>query len=113
MKNSNTKLTHIERLVQIDKAFFCANALQDHDVWDIYKAAEDAHLNLRTLIVSGTTYDIFKESQQIRELIIALHDEWAEQIEMPYSKLNMSRFDNLANELEAIFSVINMLNSFR
>ena len=47
MKNSNNKLTHTERIVQIDQALFCAYDLQDHDVWDIYEAAQDAHLDLR------------------------------------------------------------------
>ena len=105
MKNSNNKLTHTERIVQIDQALFCAYDLQDHDVWDIYESAQDAHLDLRTLIVSGTTSDDVKESQQIRELIIAIHDEWAEQVE-EMDDANMDRFMTLAHELEAIFNAV-------
>ena len=112
MKNSNTELTHRERLVQIEQAFFCADALQDHDVWDIYEAAQVAHLDLGILIPSGTyailkntAVDHNKESRQIRELIIALHDEWTEQVE-EMDDANMDRFMTLAHELEAIFNAV-------
>ena len=112
MKNSNTELTNIERSVQIEQAFFCADALQDHDVWDIYEAAQDAHLDLGILIPSGTyailkntAVDHNKESRQIRELIIALHDEWTEQVE-EMDDANMDRFMTLAHELEAIFNAV-------
>ena len=105
MKNSKNELTQAERIVQIDQAFFCADDLQDHDVWDIYEAAQDAHLDLRTLILSGTSSDNIKESRQIRELIIALQDEWAEQVEA-MEDANWDRFDTLADELEAIFNAV-------
>ena len=112
MKNSNTELTYIERSVQIDQAFFCADDLQDHDVWDIYEAAQDAHLDLGILISSGTSsilkntaVDHNKESRQIRELIIALHDEWAEQVE-EMDDGTMDKFETLADELEIIFKAV-------
>ena len=112
MTNNKTELTNIERSVQIEKAFFCADALQDHDVWDIYEAAQDAHLDLGILISSGTysilkntAVDHNKESQQIRELIIALHDEWTEQVEA-MDDANMDKFETLADELEAIFNTV-------
>ena len=105
MKNNKTELTHIERIVQIDQAIFCADDLQDHGVLDIYEVTKEAKLDLRTLIVSGTTSDNIKESQQIRELIIALHDEWAEQVE-EIEDANMSRFNDLADELEAIINAV-------
>ena len=42
MKNSNNKLTHIERLVQIDKALFGAYDLRDHVVSYIYEVAAES-----------------------------------------------------------------------
>ena len=98
MKNSNTKLTHIERLVQIDKALFCAHDLYTHGVWDIYEVAEKSRLSLITLITSK----FVDESQQIRELIIDLHNEWVECVEDPDDG-NMKRFSILADELESVF----------
>ena len=98
MKNSNNKLTHIERLVQIDKALFGAYDLRDHGVWDIYEVAEESRLTLESLITSP----FVDESQQIRELIIDLHSEWVECVEDPDDG-NMDKFEILADKLESVF----------
>ena len=98
MKNNNNKLTHAERIIQIDKALFGAYDLRDHGVWDIYEVAIESRLTLESLITSP----FVDESQQIRELIIDLHSEWVECVEDPDDG-NMKRFRILADELESVF----------
>jgi len=101
MKNSKNKLTAEETKKQKELALFCAYDLRDHGVWDIYEVAGESRLNLESLI----TYKFVDESQQIRELIIAIHNEWVECVEDPDDG-TMDKFETLADELEIIFKAV-------